>query len=104
MSDIAVVIEQVAQKNMIGIFNIATSQTVSRKELAVRLGNFLEIKNLEIEEFSLSYFNFADKRANNPSIKIDRFISDSGFRFETIDKILHDFLKEAKASLKRQEI
>ena len=97
LSDMAVVIEQVAQKNMTGIFNIATPQTVSRKELACRLGNLLEIKNLEIEELPLSYFNFTDKRANNPSMKIDRFISDSGFRFQTIDKILRDFLKEAKA-------
>ena len=97
LSDMAAVIEQVAQKNMTGIFNIATPQTVSRKELAGRLGNLLEIKNLEIEELPLSYFNFADKRANNPSMKIDRFISDSGFRFQTIDKILRDFLKEAKA-------
>ena len=97
LSDMAVVIEQVAQKNMTGIFNIATPQTVSRKELAGRLGNLLEIKNLKIKELPLSYFDFADKRANNPSMKIDRFISDSGFRFQTIDKILHDFLKEAKS-------
>ncbi len=96
LSDMAVVIEQVAQKNMTGIYNIAAPETVSRKELAGRLGNLLEIKNLKIEELPLSYFNFADKRATNPSMKIDRFINDTGFKFQSIDQILRDFLKETK--------
>ena len=58
LADMVAVIEQVAQQEMTGIFNIATPETVSRKELAVRLANLLAIKNLEIHELPVSYFNF----------------------------------------------
>jgi dTDP-4-dehydrorhamnose reductase len=97
LSDMAEVIEQVARKNITGIFNIATPETVSRKELAERLANRLAIEIQEIQELPFGYFNFVDKRAIDPSMKIDRFIDASGFKFQTVDEILGDFLKEAKA-------
>ena len=94
LSDMVAVIEKVAQKNMEGIFNIATPETVSRKELVRRMAGLMDIKNPAIQEFPVSYFNFLDKRAINPSMKIDRFLSSSGFRFQSVDEILRDFLKE----------
>ncbi len=96
LSDMAAVIEQVARKNMTGTFNIASPQTVSRKELAERLANRLAIKIPEVQELPFEYFNFEDKRAINPSMKMDRFMKASGFKFQSIDEILGDFLKEAK--------
>lgn len=96
LSDMVAVIEQVARKNMTGVFNIATPETVSRKELATRLANLLMIENLDIEELPVNYFNFVDKRAVNPSMKIDRFLNATGFTFKSVDEILRDFLKEAK--------
>ena len=80
---------------MEGIFNIATPETVSRKELVRRMAGLMDIENPAIQEFPVSYFNFLDKRAINPSMKIDRFLSSSGFRFQSVDEILRDFLKEA---------
>jgi dTDP-4-dehydrorhamnose reductase len=97
LSDMVAVIEQVAQQELTGIYNIATPETVSRKELAVRLANLLEIKNLKIQELPVSYFNFVDKRATNPSMRIDRFCNASGFTFESVDEILSNFLKEAQS-------
>jgi dTDP-4-dehydrorhamnose reductase len=97
LSDMAEVIEQVARKKITGTFNIATPETVSRKELAERLENRLAINIQEIQELPFGYFNFVDKRAINPSMKMDRFIEASGFKFQTVDEILGDFLKEAKA-------
>ena len=95
LSDMVAVIEKVAQKHMEGIFNIATPETVSRKELVRRMAGLMDIENPAIQEFPVSYFNFLDKRAINPSMKIDRFLSSSGFRFQSVDEILRDFLKEA---------
>jgi dTDP-4-dehydrorhamnose reductase len=96
LSDMVAVIEQVSQKKMTGVFNIATPETVSRKELAMRLATLLLIENLDIEEVPVSYFDFTDKRAVNPSMKINRFLKASGFAFKSVDEILRDFLKEAK--------
>ena len=92
--DMVAVIEKVAQKNMEGIFNIATPETVSRKGLALRLAKLLDIEKPVIQELPVDYFDFLDKRAINPSMKIDRFLNSSGFTFQSIDKILKDFLKE----------
>jgi len=95
LSDMVAVIEKVAQKNLEGIFNIATPETVSRKELVRRMAGLMDIENPAIQELPVSYFNFLDKRAINPSMKIDRFLNRSGFRFQSVDQILRDFLKEA---------
>ena len=96
LPDMVAVIEQVVKKNMTGVFNIATPETISRKDLAERLTNLLAIQNLEIQELPVSYFNFADKRAINSSMKINRFLDISGFKFKSVDNILSDFLREAK--------
>ena len=96
LPDMVAVIEQVVKKNMTGVFNIATPETISRKDLAERLANLLAIQNLEIQELPVSYFNFADKRAINSSMKINRFLDISGFKFKSVDNILSDFLREAK--------
>jgi dTDP-4-dehydrorhamnose reductase len=95
LSDMAAVIERVALKNITGTFNIATPETLSRKELAERLANRLAKKIREIQELPFDYFNFEDKRATNPSMKMDRFMEASGFKFQSVDEILGDFLKEA---------
>jgi len=82
---------------MTGVFNVATPETVSRKELAERLASLMAIKELEIQELPVGYFNFVDKRAINPSMKMDRFMNASDFKFQSVDEILREFLKEAKA-------
>ena len=97
LSDMVAVIEHVARKKMTGVFNVATPETVSRKELAERLASLMAIKELEIQELPVGYFNFVDKRAINPSMKMDRFMNASDFKFQSVDEILREFLKEAKA-------
>ena len=96
LPDMVAVIEQVVKKNMTGVFNIATPETISRKDLAERLANLLAIKNLEIQELPVSHFNFIDERTVNSSMKIDRFLKMSGFTFEPVDKVLSNFLKEIR--------
>ena len=96
LNDMVSVIIKVAQKKITGLYNVATPEVVSRKELAERMAKRLGIIDYQIEEVPISYFNFAEKRATNPSMKIDRFIATTGLKFQAIDEILNDFLEEAR--------
>jgi dTDP-4-dehydrorhamnose reductase len=99
LNDMVSVITKVAQKKITGLYNVATPEVVSRKELAERMAKRLGIIGYQIEEVPLSYFNFAEKRATNPSMKIDRFIATTGLKFQAIDEILNDFLEEARGAI-----
>jgi len=96
LNDMVSVIAKVVQKKITGLYNVATPEIVSRKELAERIAKRLGIIDYQIEEVLISYFNFAEKRATNSSMKIDRFITTAGLKFQTIDEILNDFLEEVR--------
>jgi dTDP-4-dehydrorhamnose reductase len=94
LKDMVLVIKEVVQNNITGLYNVASPEVVGRKELAERMAKRLGIINCKIEEVPISYFNFPEKRAPNPSMSVKQFIEVTGFTFQTIDEILNDFLKE----------
>ena len=96
LKDMVSVIKKVMLKNLMGIYNVASPEVVSRKYLAEHMAKRLDVVNFNIEEVPISYFNFPEKRAKIPSMNIDRFIKTTGFKFQSTGEILNDFLEEAR--------
>jgi dTDP-4-dehydrorhamnose reductase len=96
LNDMVSVVSKVAYKNIAGVYNIGSPEVISRKELADRMAKRLDIINHEIEEVSVNYFNFPEKRATNSSMNVEKFVKTTGLKFQSVDKILIDFLEEVE--------
>jgi dTDP-4-dehydrorhamnose reductase len=99
VDDIAKAIVLGCEKNLSGIYHVASPETCTREELAKQFIKALG-KEGKIEIFSkpLGYFKFTDPRPLKTYLNCSKFISATGMGFTTTREVFNRFINQEKFS------
>ncbi|VVB78748.1 RmlD substrate binding domain protein [uncultured archaeon] len=88
VKDLVQVIDLALEKNLRGLYNIASPKSYSRFELATILKSKLAIGSGKITPCFLNDFDFLEKRPLNTSLNCEKIIKDTEFNFSRIEDLI----------------
>ena len=94
IKDLANAINISIEKNLRGLYNIASQESFSRFGLANMVKEKLNIKTGKIIPCSIRDFNFLDSRPLNTCLNVNKFIQETRFKFSKVEDCINK-LKES---------
>ena len=92
LDDLQATIEFVMNHETTGIFNTAAPEATNRIEIAHHLASLMKVSTHNIKKVRMRDFRFADKRAENSAMRIDKFLRLTDFKFQGPREITRIFL------------
>lgn len=83
----------IMENKMSGIYNIVGNEIYNRKELVEKFFSYLNIKPTIVEK-SLDEFNFQDKRPLKFALSNNKFTTETGYTFHSIEVIFEKYRSE----------
>lgn len=96
MQDLLGIVRHVLDQRLSGTFNAATPERVTRLTLLQRMARLANIAELRYRQLPQAEFGFADRRPQDSSMNVTKFLEATGFRFQSVDEILNQFLQERR--------
>ncbi|MBI5184450.1 MAG: sugar nucleotide-binding protein [Nitrospinae bacterium] len=100
LDDLKAAIRFVVENKVVGLFNVASPETTDRIEIASHLASLMKVESVKLKKVKMEDLGFADRRAENSSMKIDKFLALAPFKFQGVREILRNFLMNRGAPIK----
>jgi UDP-4-amino-4,6-dideoxy-N-acetyl-beta-L-altrosamine transaminase/dTDP-4-dehydrorhamnose reductase len=97
--DLARVLDQAIGKNLCGIYNLASSTSISKFDFAIDLAERFGLDRSLIKPVSVDDFPFTARRAKNLSLNTEKISAALGRRMPTIHESIDDFYSDHIAGL-----
>lgn len=91
VDDVAIVIEKMINENLSGIFNLCSSDSISKFEFAKLLKSLFEIKTGQIKRGKVKDFDFKARRQNNMAMNNHKISSILGIKMPSVEDGLEKF-------------
>lgn len=93
-----------SERRMHGIYNIVGDRAFSRAELARKFYSQLGIWDMDIQECDLGEFSFKDRRPLDISMSNQKFKSETGYRFLSMDTVIKLYCENRGNEPERKDI
>lgn len=96
IGDLINALELALDKKLNGLYNLASPEHFSRYELSTLLKSSLKLDSGEIIPCSIRDFNFLDSRPLDTSMNIEKFITETDFKFKKMKDCISELEKIIK--------
>jgi len=97
--DFARIVELILNKDLTGIYNCASSTSLSKYEFACILAKRLDLNQGLIEPIDINDFPFTARRGRNLTMNVDKLCRDLGVALPTIEQSLDNFCRDYRQGL-----
>lgn len=97
--EFAKILDKAIDKNLTGIYNCASRNSLSKYEFAARIAEVFGFNKSLIKPISIDEFNFTAKRGKDLTLTIDKLSSALDYVFPTINESIEAFYNDYKAGL-----
>lgn len=106
--ELACVMEKALYKNLVGIYNCASSTSLSKYEFAIKFADCFGLNKSLINPISIDKFGFKAKRGKNLSVNVNKLANDIGCRLPKMEDCIiqchSDFTKDLPKKIKEPRI
>lgn len=96
---LAVILEKAFYKRLNGIYNLGSSDSMSKYNFALRLADVFQLDNNLIKKISVDEYCFAAKRCKNTSLNIRKIENDLKISIPTINDSISAFYKDYRGNI-----
>jgi len=96
--DLAVLIAKIIEKNLKGVYNCASSTSLSKYEFIYQLAQKAGFDTQLIQPVSVDQFPFKAKRAKNLSLNVTKLSRDLQESLPSLEQSIEDFIRDFKNS------
>jgi dTDP-4-dehydrorhamnose reductase len=93
IDDLVKAVDLTLQRNLAGVYNVASSEVFSRFELGEMLKTHLKINTGKVKPCLTKDFNFLDFRSMNTSMDCQKFVKDTKYEFNRMEDCINELGK-----------